>query len=225
MSDNPTRRTVLKTAGSAGVASGLSISTVSAADTTTEVIEAGVEYSVPGHTSYDAFRTDSRPAYTVNQEEGELILLKRMSKETRSEVIDNPFLANEQAIRGNSEVALGPSDGQLNALPVRLTTRMRVNEQVPLEEPVKYPNVVVHTRGRSPAANVASYGRVDLSPGQHREIKLDPVSVTVRTKNVYETTTADGQTKHEREFGTAEVKATPVVKLANHGELDLERQV
>jgi hypothetical protein len=95
MSDNPTRRTVLKTAGSAGVASGLSISTVSAADTTTEVIEAGVEYSVPGNTSYDAFRTDSRPAYTVNQEEGELILLKRMSKETRSEVIDNPFLANE----------------------------------------------------------------------------------------------------------------------------------
>lgn len=85
--------------------------------------------------------------------------------------------------------------------------------------------VVVHTRGPTPAANVASYGRVELEPGQRTEIELDPVSTTVKTKNLSESTDADGDTVLEREFGTAEITATPVVKLVNHGELDLERQV
>lgn len=225
MTEKPTRRTVLKAAGSTGVAGTLSISTVSAADTTTEVIEAGVEYTVPDGISYDAFRTDSRPSYTVDRRRGKLVLLKRMSQQKRSEVIENPFLTDERAIGSNTEVALGPSDGRLNALPTRLTSRMRVSEQIRIDGSVRYPNVVIHTRGEAPAANVASRGRINLNPGERKEVELDPVTVTVRTKRVLESTNREGETSHEREFGTTEIEATPVVNLVNHGELDLERQV
>lgn len=225
MRDNTTRRAVLKAAGSAGVASGMSISTAAVEDKSVETIEAGIEYEIPERLNYDSFHSDSRPSYTVDSSREKLILLKRMSKKHRSKIIDNPVLADEQPIGSNASVTVGPQDGKLNALPVRLSTRMRVTEQVSLVDPVQSPTVVIHTRGNSPAANVESQGKIELHPGDRKRIRLAPITATVRIKNVVETTSDEGRVRHEREFDTTEVQAVPVVNLLHRGELDLERQV
>lgn len=229
MTDNPSRRQVLRGVSSAGALAVFGTAGASAAgDPSLRVVEAGIRYDVPDRDDLERYHVDSRPQYTVRANQNELQLTSRASEELASKLDGGAFVDEQSAGTGASTEIHG-SNREVRELPTALSARMRVMEQITLESPIRLPTVTVHANANGAAATVESKGRIDLETGSRTTVELDPVSVSAKTAvTTDEVVPLEGVPEHlwgpTEEVGTAEIQATPVVELVDHGELTVTRR-
>lgn len=225
MKQETTRRDVLKLAGTASAVSGLAITATADESERVRVVEAGLRFEVPSNDEYDLVLPDSRPPYTVDEEERKLVVLNTASPETASRIRNAGDILDE---RTAAEVAVGPRDGRVKALPTELSSRMRAKRAVRLAEPSRVPTVSLDAGANVPVLNAGSKEPVELAAGERRELRLDPVAARARTSRVVGEATVDGVPEFmqglKRERDSVDIEATPVVEAINHGELVVEEQ-
>lgn len=228
MTDNPSRRRILQAISTTGAVTLFGASRAAASSPGVRVVEAGIRYDTPDREDYVRYHVDSRPPYTVATNRNELIVLANASDSLAQEVAGRG-LVDEQSIGRGARTPIGGSGKRVRTLPTGLSARMRVSEKLQLTEEHRLPTVTVHWNANGAAATVQGSGRIDLAAGEHRQVELDPETVTVKTA----TTTDDivpveGVPEHKwgpaREYGTVDVTATPVVELVDHGTLSVTEQ-
>lgn len=228
MTQETTRRDVLKIAGTASAVSGLALTATANEGERVRVVEAGLRFEVPDNDDYERVNPDSRPPYTVDETERKLVVLNTASPADESRIQETGDLLDERSAGRADEVAVGPRDGQLKALPTELSSRMRVKRAVQLDSPVRAPTVTLRANTNAPALSVEGEGVVELGIGERTEVRLDPVTAEARTSHVVGKASIEGVPEHmqglKRERDSVEVEATPVVEAVNHGELVVEKQ-
>lgn len=228
MIQETTRRDLLKIAGTASAMSGLALTSTAAEGDRVRVIEAGLRFEVPDNDDYDLVLPDSRPPYTIDQNERKLVILNTASPADASQIQETRDLLDERSAGAADEVTVGPRDGQLKALPTELSSRMRAKEAVHLDSPMQAPTVTLRASGNVPTLNVESEDTVELEVGDRTKIHLDPVTAEARTSHVVGEASIEGVPEYmqglKRERDSVEIEATPIVEAVNHGELVVDEQ-
>lgn len=228
MTEQTTRRDVLKAAGTASALSGFALTATASEGHRVRVVEAGIRFDVPPNDNYDGIHVDSHPPFTIDAKERKLIVLNSASSATRSRIHESTDLLDERSADANDEITVGPRDGVLLALPTELSARMRVKRAVQLDSPVRIPTVTLNPGPNSAMLNVESKEPVKLAVGERSELRLDPVTAQARTSRVVGEATVEGVPEFmqglERERDSVEIEATPIVEAINHGELIAEQQ-
>lgn len=228
MTQETTRRDVLKIAGTASAVSGLALTTTAKESERVRVVEAGLRFEVPSNDDYDFVLPDSRPPYTVDEVERKLLVMNTASPGDASRIQESEDLLDERSATAADEVTVGPQDGRLKTLPTDLSSRMRVTKAVQLDSAVRAPTVTLHANANAPALNVEGKGAVELGVGDRTEVRLDPITAQARTSQVVGKASIEGVPEHmeglKRERDSVEIEATPVVETVNHGELVVEKQ-
>lgn len=229
MTDTPSRRQILQSASAASAIALFGTSQASAASSlTARLIEASIRYNVPDRSDYDRFHLDSRPPYTVDSDRRALVVSSGAPDLLEQQLSDDAVI-DEQVTNGRTSNAVVERGARATSLPVSLTDRMRVSEVIHLPSPHDLPTVTVHWNADGAAATVQSRGRIELAPESAREITLDSETVEVRTATTTDTVPEKEGVPRERigprtEYGTAEVEATPVVEIVDHGELTVRER-
>lgn len=228
MMEETTRRDVLKIAGTASAVSGLALTATAEEGKRVRVVEAGLRFEVPENDEYDRVNPDSRPPFTIDETQRKLVVLNTASPADTSRIRDSSDLIGERSASSADEVAVGPQDGTLKALPTELSSRMRVKRAVQLDSPVRIPTITIHANANAPALNVEGEGAIELDVGERIERRLDPITADARTSRVVGQASIEGVPEHvqglKRERDSVEIEATPVVEAVNHGELVVEEQ-
>lgn len=229
MTNTPTRREILKAAATSGV-TGIALSTTaSATATTVRTVEAGIRYDFDIKETFNQIYLNSRPPYTINTDRKELVYPNRAPASMTAQPSEAGALFAERPVRSGKGVEVGPENRHVSVLPTKLSTRMRPMEGVRLTSKQRLPKVSIQRNGRTPWLAVPSEERTKLSSGTGREIHLSPQTVEVQTVRVTDDVVpVEGRPQHrwgpKRKYGSAEVKVTPVISIADHGELTLKRQ-
>lgn len=176
MTQETTRRDVLKIAGTASAVSGLALTATAKEGERVRVVEAGLRFEVPSNDDYDLVLPDSRPPYTVDEAERKLLVLNTVSPADASRIQESGDLLDERSAIAADEVTVGPQDSRLKTLPTDLSSRMRMTRAVQLDSPVRAPTVTLHANANAPALNVESEGVFELGVGERTEVRLDPIT-------------------------------------------------
>lgn len=228
MTDKTTRRKVLKTVCTASVVGGFASPTTAEGNRTVQVIETGIRYDLPPHENFDSVHVDSRPPFTIDEENERMVVLKTAHPSTKTRLNESENLFDERTVKPGNEISVAPSNQKATALPTELSSRMRAKHLVTLVSSIRHPSVVLKANPNAPVLTVQSEGNIELLPGERIEVEIGPVTVSVRTTRVVGKVTADHVPEHmkakKREEGSVEMEATPVVEAVNHGELSIVQQ-
>lgn len=225
MNGQKSRRQLLRTVASSSAIVTLGASEV-AAKLSVRLVEAGVKYEVPERSDYDGIHIDSRPPYTVDHDNNNLVISE--SSDVLQE--DQSALIDESEAKEMSSVEIGGSGKQVKAIPVSLSSRLRVMNAISLTSKHQLPTVTLHWNGESVTANIQSKGEIELSPGATKQVSLEEENVEARTIRVTdEIAEIEGIPERalgpKREFGSVDVNVTPVIKMVDYGELTVDRQI
>lgn len=131
-------------------------------------------------------------------------------------------------MQNGQSTVVNPGDRRVETLPTDLSTRMRPVEGVSLASPHRLPQVRIERNGKVPQV-VGPSGTIDLESGTDQQIELDPETVEVTTVRVTdEKVPIEGRPEHrwgpKREYDSVKVEATPVVEVADRGNLTVTRR-
>lgn len=226
MNENISRRHVLKTVSTTGALSVFAAASASGAELTARIIETGIHYEVPDGHGYDGAHVDSRPPYTVDAANGRLLVAEGEIDDLRQSLESATGYVGDDAGTGSSTSPVRGAGQRVSGLPTSLTTRMRVQEMITLVSDHELPTVTVDWDADGAAVTTDSAGRVDLSTGDRTSVALDPETVEAQTVRrvdpVGESDVPEHMRAKQREFGSVEIEATPVVEAVDHGELTVE---
>lgn len=234
MSENPTRRDVLKTAAVIGAIGSFAVQTAAGKTPTARIVEAGIRYEVPeseapsGDEELQFVLPDSRPSYTVDEDREAFVLSKDAPDSLFQSIRRSGSLLDERTGEAADAVNVAPADGHVGVLPTELSARMRPKEALSLDARHRVPNVSLQWNSNAPAVAIESEGTLDLSPNSQRTVRLDPETVEATTvRRTDETVEVEGMPDHrqgpKRVFDSVTVEVTPVVEVVDHGELTLVR--
>lgn len=213
MSDDPTRRRLLRSAALAGSVAAVGPTVAGDDGRSVRLVEAGIRYDVPDGEEYDRVHVDARPQYTVRPRARELVASDPAALET-----DGSIASGRTTIDGAGE--------PVRLLPTALTSRKRVRAGVALAEDHRLPEVVLEPDAAETTVDVPSGDRFDLPKGSAREIALPSETVAVRTRAASDerATVRSAPAWHAgrvQEEGAATVEAVPVVAITDHGDLSV----
>jgi len=220
MSDKPNRRQVLQAFSSTTAAAMMGLATASQPSGSARLVEAGIEYVVPNRPDYELGHTDSHPPYAVDSELDLLLIPPWAHEGVGSQASRGPMI-DERSANRNSPVHVVAPNTRVRALPIGLSGRKRVTDSLHLKNPLQLPTVTVHWNENAPSAAIQSVGMVNVSPGESKAVELEPETVEVRI--VSSTDGSDeGSRVIQREEEYAQIEATPVVHIVDHGDLDIQ---
>lgn len=223
MTENRTRRQVLQSVSSAGAVAVFGTTSASASRPTTRLIEVGIRYDIPDSDDYVKYHVDSRPPYSVDANRNELVLRSTKSSDLVARSTDNALIDERPQIK-RPKATVKSTGSRTDTLPTVLSARMRIVEKVQLAEEQLLPSVTIHWDANEVTATVEGHGEIELAASEQTTVELDPETAAVKTSMIGdEVVPIEGVPKHmwgpERAYGTVAVEVTPIVEIADYGEL------
>lgn len=224
MDNNTTRRSVLKGIGVTSAMGGIVASSNAQKESTVSVVEAGLRFEVPENENYHLMHYDSRPAYTIRKKERKLVLLKNhISDGEIDDIKSGSAILNERITDPKTEIIVGPSDGVLEKLPLRLSSRMRPKQILPLESQIKIPKVSIIKEENGVSVNANHEIKNEISDNYRSVVELKSINAQVRTSRIVGEASIDGVPDYmqgiKREYDSTTIQATPVIEIRDWGEL------
>jgi hypothetical protein len=229
MSENITRRDLLKMAATTGAVSTIATVGTATSGPSARIAEVGLRFDIPDENEYHGVLLDSRPPFTVDDDRDEFVLAEHVDPTYASAIEHAGFLVDEHPTKSGESVLVGPDDGFAGALPTELSARMRPKRALSLASDNRVPTVTLHRTGTDLHLSVESNGTMPLEPQTEREVRLEPKTVDAQIVHRSESN-ADipGRPAHRigpsRTFESVEVEVTPVVEIVDHGELSVTRR-
>lgn len=230
MSDTPTRRDVLKATATTGATAAIfSRKSTAGSPPSIHTVEAGIYYELDVGDDFRMLHLDSRPQFTINNEQEELWLADKIPQSRANAIVDAGGLFDEDPVAEGQSTNVQPGDRDTKELPTALSTRMRPMEGASLAVAHRLPKVILQRRGKKSRIVLPGHGSYELDPGTSQEFRLDQTTVDVTTVHVTdEKVPIPGRPEHrwgpKKEHDSVTVSATPVVRVVDHGALTLRRR-
>jgi hypothetical protein len=229
MNETPTRREVLRaTAATGAVATTIGSRAGATTTPTVRTVEAGLYYDLEIEDDYSWSRLDSRSPFTVDDRRKQLVIADRASESLERDIVNAGALFDEQPVQKGQSTDAAPDSETVETLPTEVSTRMRPMEGVSLSSAHRLPQIRIERDGAVPRL-VSPSGTTELESGADREVRLEPQTVEVTTVRITdEKVPIEGRPEHrwgpKREYDSVEVEATPVIEVADHGDLTITRR-
>lgn len=228
MTENVKRRDVLRSAGIAGVGT-TAIGSFDLADATptgfdpVRLVDVGIEYDLPEGPQYFGTNVSGDSLYTVDDDE--VVIHRHVPEGVVSTFEDNGLLFGGVELYTPSTTIAGRQP--VEKVPVETTQTRIPRKSISLSEQHNPPKVTVRGPPRNPSL-VINGDSTKLSAGEKKSITLDPVELVATTREITdEIVPVEGVPEEEwgprTEFGEVSVRATPRIKIKDHGELPISQ--
>lgn len=228
MTENFKRRDVLRSAGIAGVGT-TAVSGFSLSDATptgfdpVRLVDVGLAYELPEGPQYFATNESGDSLYSVI--DGEAVIHPYVPEEVVTAFEKNSLLFGAVGVHTPSTTVTGPNP--VEKVPTETTQTRVLRRSASLAEQHNPPKITVQGPPQTPSV-VIDGDSTKLSPEEERTIELDPVDLVVATKQTTDEVVPiegvpEDQWGPRTEFGEVRVRATPRVKITDHGELPISQ--
>lgn len=160
--------------------------------------------------------------YHVDEENDALVFTDEARESLKKTLRDNSFVYRGlDGLHNGNKVRFGD---RLDWIPVKTGHRLTVAERVALAEPISLPNVVINSDRNGPVFVNVEGDQMEVPSGKVGTLDLETIEATIQTstEEVSEITDPEtGRTHTVPEIREQTIEVTPVLHVANNGELTL----